>query len=241
MSKRKPIELESNIKINHIFFVLDRRVLSPFANHYHAWVSIITSVIFQHPNVHLLNQANFVTILSFARSIRVLRSEELLSEIKPIEFDEYQPLGNTALYDAISRAVGLAENSFEKYKNFDNAALFFILTDGKENASEEFVTRKDIRTLVESKKADGRFTFTFMGCQQSLLDEAISIGFPQRNVTLFEKSQHGLENLRVANCSSTQIHFSARRAGQASLNSFYDFPSTSEAGLTPNLFDNEQN
>ena len=137
------------IKINHIIFVLDRS-----GSMEHVRKATLDSLNEQLQQMKIdspSDQANLVTVLSFAKTVKVLRSAEPLSEIKPIEFDEYSPYGNTALFDAIGSAIGHVSSGFNKHGNFDNAGLLFVLTDGVENASQEFKTKADIKKLIEIK------------------------------------------------------------------------------------------
>ena len=222
MSKRQMNKSVSKqkgeIKVNHVIFVLDRS--GSMERVRQSTLDNLNEQIQQMKADCPGDQATFVTVMSFSRTINVMRCRESLSKIKPIKMSEYQPYGNTALYDAIGRSIGMATDYMSEYRNFDNASLIFILTDGKDNASEEFVMKSDIRELIEEKKKDGRFTFAFMGCSEEILNDATLIGLT--STIKYDASSKGLEALRWANVNATSNYFTARDQGLTSVNEFYE-------------------
>lgn len=219
MNKFFKSESSDSTKVNHIFFVLDRSGSMEVVRQ--SMLDNLNEQIQQMQEDAPNDQANFVTILSFAKTINVLRSRVPLSKVKPLTFEEYRTFGNTALHDAIARTIGLASEAMNEFINFDNATLMFILTDGKDNASEEFIMRSDIKKLIDAKKAEGNFTFTFMGCSESLLRDAISIGINPASTILYSKNKLGLESLRMNNVNSTVNYFAARSLGETAVDNFY--------------------
>lgn len=75
----------------------------------------------------------------------------------------YQPSGSTALLDAVGKAITDKENYFNSIPKNDRPknVLFVILTDGEENASNEF-SKTQIKQLIENKKAK-KWQFAFIG------------------------------------------------------------------------------
>jgi len=78
------------------------------------------------------------------------------------------PRGMTPLYDAIGRIVALAES--EK----PGKAVIVIMTDGKENASQE-VTRDGAKAALDRARAKG-WEVVFLGAEFANFDDATGVG-----------------------------------------------------------------
>lgn len=83
------------------------------------------------------------------------------------------PRGNTALYDALGRAI---KETGERLAKMDEAArpglvMFVILTDGEENASREF-DQDSVRKLVQEQEQKYSWQFTYLGANQ----DAFAVG-----------------------------------------------------------------
>lgn len=76
---------------------------------------------------------------------------------------DYNPHGNTPLFDAIGYTVKKMESWVSAQKD-DWAVMFVIQTDGEENASREY-TREAIFDLIRRKEAEG-WRFIYLGVDQ---------------------------------------------------------------------------
>jgi hypothetical protein len=83
-----------------------------------------------------------------------------VKEAKELTDKSYQPNANTPLYDAVAKTIKSTES--ESGKN--SKVLFVILTDGEENASQEY-KRDDVFKLIKEKEGSG-WTFVFLGANQ---------------------------------------------------------------------------
>jgi uncharacterized protein YegL len=100
--------------------------------------------------------------------------------------ESYNPDGNTALLDGI----GLTIRSIEARMAESDTAIVVVLTDGEENASEEF-EEEELRRLVEAKRATGRWTFIFLGMGNSFR-QASRYGFDPKQIKGVGDSRAGL-------------------------------------------------
>ena len=99
----------------------------------------------------------------------------------------YMPNGNTALYDAI----GLGIKSIEKHvSNPNDTVVFIILTDGYENASRLF-NLDQIRQLIASKEATGKWTFSYLGATFDAIEMAEMMQIKRQNSIVFDKKSMG--------------------------------------------------
>jgi hypothetical protein len=92
---------------------------------------------------------------------------------------DLQPRGSTALDDSIAALVrstgeylaGLPE------RRRPGSVIFGIMTDGMENASQEW-TRPAIKALIEEQEKKYDWTFSYMGANQDAIEVGGSMGIP---------------------------------------------------------------
>jgi len=99
-----------------------------------------------------------LTTILFDDRYEVIHDKLPLKNIGKLTNKEYFVRGSTALLDAIGKAITSMVASTKK----TDKVLFFINTDGYENASAEF-TGKDIKALVKKQKKQRKWEFVFLG------------------------------------------------------------------------------
>lgn len=123
-----------------------------------------------------------------------------LVDIKPLSEKSYIPGGNTALFDAISQTVRLADQD----KTNDDRIVCLIITDGEENSSRE-TTYAQVKELIAEREKQGNWTFVYLGANPEAF--ARDIGLPQRNtkaynpqkpLDMFVQTSAGLTQYRVS-------------------------------------------
>jgi len=80
---------------------------------------------------------------------------ESVPEMTP---NNYLPGGGTALFDAISESVRVAQND----KTEEERVICVIMTDGEENSSRE-TTKEQVKTIISGYEARGDWTFLYIG------------------------------------------------------------------------------
>lgn len=206
------------IKVNHIIFVLDKSgSMGPLRE---ATVSNFNEQLGQLKEDVVKNQVNLISLITFSAKIRDVRESVPLSEFDEIKLEEYEPRGNTALYDAIGHAVTKADMGFAKYKNFDNAGLIIILSDGMENRSVEFDNEKIVE-LIKTRQDGGEFTFTFMGCGEIVRKSAEKIGIPVANTRSFDYNPYSVGQSIMSNACSVSNFTKSRDKGVKQVKDFY--------------------
>jgi hypothetical protein len=82
--------------------------------------------------------------------------------IVPLSEDNYKPMDNTPLLDAIGKTI--------KAVGDEKECIFVIFTDGEENASREY-TKVEIRRLIEDREGRGwKFVFFGIGGMDSVAE-----------------------------------------------------------------------
>ncbi len=115
-----------------------------------------------------------------------------------------EPNGNTALYDAIGRAVtdfGRALSDMPEDERPDTVQVI-VVTDGMENSSTDF-TRDAIRELVTKQKEKYSWDFVFLGANQNAVMTGEGLGFDRGSSMSFDASVGGIDSLRMASSRYT--------------------------------------
>lgn len=138
-------------------------------------------------------------------SLALFNSEEtevrhnavVINQVHKLNEQTYVPSAVTPLYDAIGQAIRAAEKKAKK----NQAVLMVIMTDGYENASEEF-TQKTIFSLVKEKEKAG-WAFIYLGANQDAWDIGRTIGFRFGNVRTYDtgKTVGTFAALAMSNCA----------------------------------------
>jgi Mg-chelatase subunit ChlD len=150
-----------------------------------------------------------------------------LERINVLDKTNYTPYGNTALLDAVGRAIRDADVSAG-----DRQVVFVIVTDGQENSSHEF-TRTRIKELITERQGKG-WDFIFLGANQDAFSEAQGMGVPTANVANYSSTVRG--QTMSAFTSATVGTMSKRMTGKVDPNWKYgsglDNPDAADADKT---------
>ena len=98
------------------------------------------------------------------------------------------PRGATALLDAVGRAINETGERIAKLAEADRPGLvvFVVMTDGLENASQEF-SRSRIKEMIEHQQEKYGWQFTFLGADQDAFAEADAMGICANGAANFAK------------------------------------------------------
>lgn len=120
-----------------------------------------------------------ITLNQFDDEYEPVYSARECKAIKPMQFREFVPRGNTALLDAIGRTineVGARLAALPEHER-PGKVVIVILTDGEENNSKKF-TRQQVSEMVIHQREVYRWEFVFLGANQDAIFTAASIGVP---------------------------------------------------------------
>jgi hypothetical protein len=97
--------------------------------------------------------------------------------IKQVPAYKLVPRGNTALLDAVGRAINETGERLAKLAEADRPGLviFVIVTDGQENSSAEF-SKDQIKEKISQQQTKYNWQFTFLGANQDAFAEAGGMG-----------------------------------------------------------------
>ena len=149
-------------------------------------------------------QEHYVSLVTFCScEIRQVFDKIPVQEARPLTMEDYVPCCTTPLYDA----MGFTLTSMQAHvKGMEDVVVVVtIITDGLENASQEY-SGKAIKSLVERLRGEG-WTFTYMGANQNAVKVAEDLSI--RNARNFAYSEAGTINSMKKDCS-TRMNFFTR-------------------------------
>lgn len=128
---------------------------------------------------------------------------EPIDEVPPLDESTYRPGGRTALLDAFGQTIidvyGRIESTPEDER--PEQVAFVILTDGRENSSENF-TEDLLSDLVGAFRKRG-WEFIFLGANIDAFEVASRYNIDSSRVTQFESSGRSVD--RTYRSASTSI------------------------------------
>ena len=131
-----------------------------------------------------------VTTVLFNDKIDTIYSREDIRRIKPLTDKEYEVGGTTALLDAVGSTI-LKVARTEGIENKDTKVVFVIITDGLENASEEF-TREKVKQMISDKQEKAGWDFIYLGANIDAEKEAANIGVNKKNAVTYRNTKSGV-------------------------------------------------
>jgi uncharacterized protein YegL len=140
-----------------------------------------------------------LTTVLFNDSYILLHDRVNIQKVKSITRKEYIAQGSTALLDAMGKTIndiGLKlHNTAENER--PGKVIFFIITDGEENASVEFTNDK-IKEMVELQKNTYCWEFIFLGANIDSFSVADSIGISANRAFDYEADKEGIVCAQMA-------------------------------------------
>ncbi len=118
-----------------------------------------------------------VTTVLFDHRYTLLHDRIDIQAVSPMTEREYFVGGSTALLDAVGTTIhkiaAVQKNTAEEYRA--EHVLFVIITDGEENASREYSTRK-VKAMIEHEKEKYGWEFVFLGANIDAVETAGRFG-----------------------------------------------------------------
>jgi uncharacterized protein YegL len=118
-----------------------------------------------------------LTTVLFNDSYGLLHDRVNIKDVMPVSNNEYVADGSTALLDALGKTINDIGLKLHNTAEDDRPGkvIFFIITDGEENASSEFTNDK-VKEMVELQKNTYNWEFIFLGANIDAFSAAKSIG-----------------------------------------------------------------
>lgn len=135
-----------------------------------------------------------VTTVLFDNKYEIIHDRTDIEKINPITDQEYYVRGMTALLDAIGRTINkiihATKNTKEEYQA--DKVMFVIITDGMENASQEYDYKK-VKKLIEQQKEKYEWEFVFLGANIDAIGTAAKFGINEDRAANYHPDGEGTQ------------------------------------------------
>jgi hypothetical protein len=118
-----------------------------------------------------------LSLMKFNHEDRPVFTGRPIAEAPDLTAETYQPTGNTALLDALGRAITEAGDRFRAMSEADRPGkvIVLVVTDGEENSSRTW-TKEKIKEAVERQIHIYKWEFVFLGANVDAFAEAGGLG-----------------------------------------------------------------
>ena len=156
------------------------------------------------------DQQHYVTIVTFEGNgisgVKTRRDRVAIEKVEDFSRKDYRPGGCTPLYDAMGKTLNTLEGQIHE----DDRVMATIITDGYENASEEY-SGKTVKSLVSRLREKG-WTFAYIGANQDAVEVARDLNIS--NALNFNATPEGVCQMSIRFRKAGQVF--ARRCAAAS-------------------------
>jgi hypothetical protein len=135
-----------------------------------------------------------LSLVQFDDQYEVVYEDKDINAANRLTEATFQPRGSTALFDAVGRTINsigrrLAALSEEERPD---KVLLVIMTDGFENASQEFTAAK-ISEMINHQHSVYSWEFMFIGANQDAVLSAREIGIPAAASLTYAANSEGMQ------------------------------------------------
>jgi Mg-chelatase subunit ChlD len=178
----------------------------------------------EHPE-----QEYTMSFIHFNNKVTIEYTDRKTEALEHITEKNYICSGMTSLLDAIGVGVrDLNDKIGDRIKSGEASAVVVIITDGEENSSREFDSKK-IKAMIEELQSTGKWTFTFVGANIDSISTAKVYGINTDNVMQYSADVNS--NSRVYKSLSRSFASRAASINRGNFNS-NDFLSEEDKDLT---------
>lgn len=142
-----------------------------------------------------------VTTVLFSNEYEKIHDRVPIQQVSPLTLEDYFIGGSTALLDAIGITINdlIKVQKRKSKKEVADKVLVVIITDGRENASQEYTYRR-IKKLIEFEEEKYGWEFLFLGANIDAAKMADNVGIRRERATNYHSDKKGTSlNFEVLN------------------------------------------
>lgn len=135
-----------------------------------------------------------ISTILFDNTTEVLHDRMNIQNIKPMTDEDYSVRGCTALLDAIGGAIHHIGNihKYARSEDVPEHTMFVITTDGMENASHMYDSKK-VKQMIERQKIKYGWEFLFLGANIDAVETARSFGISEDRAVNYHSDREGTQ------------------------------------------------
>jgi Mg-chelatase subunit ChlD len=125
-----------------------------------------------------------------------------IADVQELTRETFVPRASTPLLDAMGRGINDLDESLAKMtiKTRPDRIVMVIITDGQENASQEF-TKGQVEAMIKAKQEKSDWQFVFLSADLAAVGDAVKSGVKFSSSMAFDKNAHGTSS---AMCSASE-------------------------------------
>lgn len=133
-----------------------------------------------------------VSTILFNSFSEVIHDRVNVHDIRPLTDNEYTVRGCTALLDAIGEAIHHIGNvhKYARDEDVPEHTMFIITTDGMENASRRYDSKK-VKEMIERQKEKYGWEFLFLGANIDAVETASHFGICEDRAVTYHSDSMG--------------------------------------------------
>ena len=136
----------------------------------------------------------YVSTVLFDNNSEVIHDRVDIYGIKPMTREDYRVGGCTALLDAIGGAIHHIGNihKYARPEDVPEHTIFFITTDGMENASHRYTSAK-VKEIIERQREKYGWEFIFLAANIDAVETAENIGIRRERAVNYCQDSAGVQ------------------------------------------------
>src|SRR5882762_4028427 len=154
---------------------------------------------------HVPSEANIYAV-KFDTEYEIIY-EGSLGAMPLLDGNSYQPRANTALHDAIGRAITHTGQTLASQPEQERAekVIFAIMTDGLENASREY-DREKIAQMVKLQREIYKWEFLYLGANQDAVLVGEQLNIPRSHSVTYTAAPANVMSVIRGMSRNTQMY-----------------------------------
>lgn len=156
-----------------------------------------------------------VTLVQFDNQYEVHLDSVDIKNVPPLTYSTFVPRGNTALYDAVGRAIKTYRESHDPAVK----TIVAIMTDGEENASREY-THDSVKQLITEVEANG-WDVMFLGANMNAVAVAQTMGISASKAATYDYDGKGVGDAFASMGIATTAYRSMGAVGDIDVTKIY--------------------
>lgn len=136
----------------------------------------------------------FVSTVLFNTESKVVHDRVPIKDVKAMKREDYVASGGTALLDAIGGAVHHIGNvhKYARREDVPKHTIFVITTDGMENSSREYSSRR-VKEMIDRQTKKYGWEFVFVAANIDAIETADSIGIRRERAAEYRQNSEGID------------------------------------------------
>ena len=141
----------------------------------------------------------YVSTVLFSNDSEVIHDRVDIQDVKPLSEKDYCVGGCTALLDAIGGAIHHIGNihKYARSEDVPEHTLFVITTDGMENASRKYSSRK-VKEMIRRQEEKYGWEFIFIAANIDAVETAENIGIRRERAANYRQDGEGTRSVYEA-------------------------------------------